>query len=270
MENNNIQLSDENKSEKQKFQESLKVSKTNSDAGEALEKYMDKIIISILKGEITAKQASVDTGYDRETIRRKINEFVFKNNLFIKEYIQYLNKSGRDYSGINFKGLIIQMMKLNISQSEMAIRSGIPPRTVSRELEKIGKSTQENDRILYEIAKRYSENKMKRIIMSTREIERLEEYLDQLFGEVPIIEEDAKSKEELEIERLTEFLTQVDKYQNEGMTIKDIAKKMQVGVSTIRRNRLRLEALKELRKVRMMDSDVSDNNEEPNGSEEKE
>lgn len=211
---------------------------------------MKSIVMQILKGEMTAEQAKTQYQIDRETIRRKINEFVQEDSNFLREYVDYQNRKGYDYGKINFKGLIIYIIRNDLSQSEAAKDLNIPSRTISRELEKLGESEEEKDIKLYEIAKICAERKMKRIPLNEFEKALYTRLLDEMFGDVPVIDIELKSKTELEIERLEEFMKEVQYLQGQGKTAKQIVSEMHTSISTIRRNRLKLEELKNLSQMR--------------------
>jgi len=225
--------------EAEKFRDRLKCNMVNSTTID-LDDKIKTIVIRILKGELSAKQAEKEYHIDRETIRRKINQFVQEDESLLVEYIEYLKKSGEDYSGINFKGLIISMIKQNLSQSQMAKRYKIPARTISRELEKLSQSKDEKDSKLYKIAKNYSRKKMLRERIPESEIELYATTLDEMFGEIEVVRIDEPSKDDAEICRLEKFLAQVEEYRAQKMTAQEIATKMGVTISTIRRNRLKL------------------------------
>lgn len=236
------------KDEAEAFRARLKYNQANSSTID-LDDKMKGIVTSILKGDITAKKASEVYHIDRETIKRKINEFIKEDSSLFRQYIEYLEKSGRDYTSINFRGLLVQMIRNNMSQSEMAQEYGIPARTVSRELEKIGKSEAEEDKKLFNIAKIYADKKMRREKLSVYEIDLYTKILDEEFGEIAIIEPDAISKDDIEIQKLEEFVREAEEYQHNGMTIQQVADKMNVGISTIRRHKLKLEELRKKKEI---------------------
>ncbi|MGN1327536.1 MAG: hypothetical protein ACI4VQ_05645, partial [Clostridia bacterium] len=72
-----------------------------------LEGQVKEIVIRILKGEISARQASEQYGIDRETLRRKVEELANSSPEYIQYYIRYKSKRG-DFSGINFRRLFIE------------------------------------------------------------------------------------------------------------------------------------------------------------------
>ena len=232
----------------QAFREQLRHNKGNS-ATVVLDERIKIMVKRILRGEISAKQAEIEYQIDRETIRRKIHQLIQEDKSLLAEYMEYLKKSGNDYSRINFRGLIIFMIRQNLSQSQIAAQYNIPARTVSRELEKIGLSDDEKDRKLYQIAKGYAKKKMRREIISDKEAQKYAITLNELFGEVEIIKIDESSKDEKEIIELEKFVAEVEKNKARGMTMKEIASTMGVSISAIRRKELKLLELKTKRDI---------------------
>lgn len=230
------------------FREQLRHNKGNS-ATVVLDERIKTMVKRILRGEISAKQAEIEYQIDRETIRRKIHQLIQEDKSLLAEYVEYLKKSGNDYSRINFRGLIIFMIRQNLSQSQIAAKYDIPARTVSRELEKIGQSDDEKDRKLYEIAKGYAKMKMRREIIAEGETLSYATTLDELFGEVEIIKIDEPSKDEKETYELEKFVAEVEQNKARGMTMKEIASAMGVSISAIRRKELKLSELKTKRNI---------------------
>lgn len=230
------------KTESELFRERMKLNRKSSEI--PLDEQIEEMVISILKGEITAKEASSKYHIDTETIRRKINEFVQKDKRYLKLYFQYHSKSAIDYKNINFRGLIVHMIRNDMSQSEVAEEYQIPARTISREVEKLSESKDEKDEKLYNIAKICADKKMKKQSLSKYEVDLYNKMLDELFPDISVININSKSQTELEIERLEAFLKQVEDYHTQGMTAEQIAEKMETSISTIRRNKLKLEEMK--------------------------
>lgn len=182
----------------------------------------------ILNGEITVKEVEEQYHIDKETIRSKINE----------------------YGQLNFKGIIIYMIKEGLSQSEVARKFNISHEVISKEVEKLRKSEDPKDIKLYEIAKAYAVKKMKKIPLTSSEILLYTSLLDEMFGEIPVIDISEKSKKDLEIERLEEFMRQVQLFSAQGLTAEQVAKQMHTSIKTIRRNKLKLEKLNNIRRNR--------------------
>lgn len=211
-----------------------------------LDEKVKGIIIQILKGEISARQASEMYGIDRETLRRKAEELANSSPEYIQYYIRYKSKRG-DFSGINFRRLFIEMIENGMSQTEIAEKYEIPARTMSRELEKIGKSEDEYDEKLYNIAKIYAEKMMRRQNFTEYEKRLYYRILNEVKENSQFISIENEPTEEIRFRELQEFKAEVKQLENQGMTRQQIAKKLGIGVSTIRRRLLELEEQEGLR-----------------------
>lgn len=201
------------------------------------ENQIKAIFEAILDGRTGIVEASTKLGIHKQTLHEKLIEYVnSSNNIEIKKkYIEYQQQRNPDYSFINFKALFIEMIEKNESQSQIASEYDIPARTVSRELEKLKK--EEEYMILYEMAKEFSYRKMQR-----REFSQYEKILMmsslQNYDEGPVIVNNSIPKEEREYKRAKELL---EKAENMGGFQTEIAKKLGVGVSTLRRARKKVE-----------------------------
>ena len=209
-----------------------------------LDKNMENMVIAILNGKITETQAHELYHIDRETIRRNIHALAQREPKYLEAYLKYCNKSKIYYANINFKGLIVHMLKNDMSQSEMAEKYGISPRKISREIAKLSKSSDSRDITLYKLAKICADKKMKKEDLTEKELIQYRELLDSLFPDIKIIEEGSKSDIEREIEQLEGFCDEVQEYKAKGMTQEEIAKAMKTSISTIRRKKLKLKELK--------------------------
>ncbi len=198
---------------------------------------LKRICELILDGKLGIIDASIRLGMHKQTFHEKLIEYInTSNDMELKrKYIKYEEERNSDYSFINFKALFIQMIKDDVGQSEMAREYCIPARTISRELEKIRK--EEGYEILYEMTKELSNRKMCRKPFSTYERLLMCANIES-YDEGPVIINNFISKEEREYKRAKELLEKVAKMQG---TKEEIAKKIGVGVSTIRRARKRIE-----------------------------
>lgn len=210
-----------------------------------LEESLKEAIIKVLKGEMSAKQASKEYGINSETLRRKAEELANASPEYIKYYIEYKGKRG-DYSGINFRRVIIEMIENNMTQIEIAGKYGIPIRTVSRELEKIGKSQDEQDKKLYRTAKMYAEKKEKHQEISLYEQKTFGEFFEELKQKNKFVVLGQESDSEKRKRELIEFTQKVNELKKSGMTNEQIAKQLGVGISTIRRRTLELKEIREI------------------------
>ena len=198
---------------------------------------LKRICELILEGKLGIVDASIRLGIHKQTFHEKIIEYInSSNDMELKrKYIRYEEERNPDYSFINFKALFIQMIKDDVGQSEIAREYGIPARTVSRELEKIKK--EEEYEVLYEMTKELSKRKMYRQEFSAYERLLMCASIEN-YDEGPVIINNSISKEEREYRRAKELLEKVSKMQG---TKEEIAKKLEIGVSTIRRAKKRIE-----------------------------
>lgn len=190
----------------------------------------------ILEGKLGIVDASIRLGIHKQTFHEKLIEYInTSNDMELKrKYIRYEEERNPDYSFINFKALFIQMIKDDIGQSEIAREYGIPARTVSRELEKIKK--EEGYEVLYEMTKELSKRKMYRQEFSSYERLLMCASIENYY-EGPVIINNSISKEEREYKRAKKLLEKVSKMTG---TKEEIAKKLGIGVSTIRRANKRI------------------------------
>lgn len=230
--------------ESKELQRILESNKKESTTVE-LEESLKEAIIKVLKGEMSAKQASKEYGINSETLRRKAEELANASPEYIKYYIEYKGKRG-DYSGINFRRVIIEMIENNMTQIEIAGKYGIPIRTVSRELEKIGKSQDEQDKKLYRTAKMYAEKKEKHQEISLYEQKTFGEFFEELKQKNKFVVLGQESDSEKRKRELIEFTQKVNELKKSGMTNEQIAKQLGVGISTIRRRTLELKEIREI------------------------
>ncbi len=191
----------------------------------------------ILDGKLGIVDASIRLGIHKQTLHEKLIEYInTSNDIELKrKYIKYEEKRNPDYSFINFKALFIQMVKDDVGQSEMAREYCIPARTISRELDKI--KEEEGYEVLYEMTKEVSKRKMCRQKFSTYERVLMCANIEN-YDEGPVIINNSISKEEREYKRAKELLEKVSKMQG---TKEEIARKLGIGVSTIRRAKKRID-----------------------------
>jgi hypothetical protein len=188
----------------------------------------------ILDGKLGIVDASIRLGIHKQTLHEKLIEYInTSNDIELKrKYIKYEEKRNPDYSFINFKALFIQMVKDDVGQSEMAREYCIPARTISRELDKI--KEEEGYEVLYEMTKEVSKRKMCRQKFSTYERVLMCANIEN-YDEGPVIINNSISKE---YKRAKELLEKVSKMQG---TKEEIARKLGIGVSTIRRAKKRID-----------------------------
>ncbi len=226
----------------------LKDNKDNSSTID-LEGNVKEAVIRILKGEISIRQASKDYKIDRETLMRKTEELANASPEYVKYYIQYKAKRG-DYSGINFRRLIIEMIENGISQTVIAKEYGIPVRTMSRELQKLEKSDDKRDIKLFDIAKIYAEKMIRHEELSVYEQRLYGSSIEELKQDTKFTAINIESNEEKRNKELQDFKLKVQELRAKGMTNVQIANELGVGVSTIRRRMLEVTSKQNLQKMK--------------------
>jgi len=176
---------------------------------------------------------------DPLTFKERMVEYInASNNIKLKQrYIRYeANKSG-NYSHINFKALFIEMIRHELSQTEISEMYNIPKRTVSRELAKLENNEKYEE--IYFIAKElssrqiYRGNSKKKCEKLFSEFERrLIDITLRSFGHQEVIIGNPKTEAQIRYEKAKKLLEDVA---NTNLTHQEAAKKLGVSVSTIRR-----------------------------------
>ena len=139
------------------------------------------------------------------------------------------------------------MIEDEASQTDMATKYGIPPRTISRELAKL--ENDEEYKPIYEIAKVLSKRKMQKANAKydTSLFEPLERILIQTtlenYDEGEVIISSQKTEAEKKYEKAKSLLAQVNEL---GTTQKEAAKQLGVSISTIRRASITVQSYEKL------------------------
>lgn len=229
----------EGSNERKKLEEILKKHKSELQKKNLNEKELRKIIEGLISGEIKSKSEALQMLdgkiYDILTLTEKMTEYVNNSNdkTLQAGYIGYLAKKNPDYSNINFKALIIEMIYGQYSQTEIAEIYNIPARTVSREVAKLEKDEAYHE--LYSVAKELAIRKIKqgknKKIFTDFEWRLIESQLED-YDEGAIIIENAKSAEVKKYEKSKKILNDVEKT---GLNQKEAAEKLGISISSIRR-----------------------------------
>lgn len=229
-----------------KFLAALKKNKKNSTGIVISKEVIKGISQRLCDREITIKEAAATINIDEETLKEKIFQFLNdpENVGLAKRYITYQATIHPDYSHINFKALIVQMMKDDVTQTQIAAEYGIPARTISREIEKLKNETEYE--LLYKICKEYSYRKMQKKPFSQFELLLLHKVIDEYDNGEPIIVEGGKDKRRLKYEEAKKVLNMAAKING---TEKEKAKKLGVSVSTLRRYRIFVEQYEREREI---------------------
>lgn len=230
---------------REEFEQRLAHNKESSKI-EMPEEDVRKAFFMLVNGEKGLKDLASELGVYYQTLREKIIEFVnnSQDEEIKRRYVEYKQKTNPDYSFINFKALVIEMIQEDISQSEIARRYGIPPRTVSRELERL--KDDEYYQSLYRIGKEHSERKMKRKPFTSFETYLVNNTLSG-FDEGEVIIDDSIPKAKQEYLKQKKILEEADSMEG---TNKDKAKALGISVSTLRRMRIKVAEYEKLEEQR--------------------
>ena len=250
------QIFPEGSEQREKLERVLSYNKSELQKKAIDEKRLSTIIKGLLTGNIPtlneAKSLYLKKGekIDLQTFKENIVEYINSSNddELKREYIEYEARRHPDYSHINFKALFIEMISEEASQTDMATKYGIPPRTISRELAKL--ENDEEYKPIYEIAKELAKRKMQKANAKydTSLFEPLERILIQTtlenYDEGEVIISNPKTEAEKKYEKAKSLLEQVE--QLHAPTIKEAAGELGISISTIRRAGKTVEAYEKL------------------------
>ena len=215
-----------------------------------------RIVEGLVNGTISTKAEALaimeqeGVKLDISTLREKIASFL--NNVASSDlrraYIEYEANLNKNYNHINFKALIIEMIRTESTQTEMAQEFGIPARTVSRELAKLEKEEEYYE--LYNIAKELAHRQIevgnckkgnRYHIFSTFEKKLIEDILSN-FDEGEIIVGNPKSELQIKYEKAKKLLEEV---KETGLGQKAAAQKLGSSISSIRRAKVTVKQYEE-------------------------
>lgn len=225
----------ENEEELKLFDKVLEHNKATSRKVE--DKTLEVAVEQIVFGQRTIKDVSEELKMDKETFRYKMMNALNKNKRLLIAYIDKESKRRPDYSFINFRALLLEMIKSGKTQSEIGNEYGIPARRISREVDKLTKE----DEPLKDACKMQAEMSWRRLKeneLTALEIRTLKRALDfyENIDVGPIILEDAKTHQELEEEKMNKILELADSVEG---TNAEKAKAAGVSVSTLRRIKIK-------------------------------
>ena len=210
--------------------------------------------------EITLEEARKILGVkDKETLRTKFLEYAESSNdeKIRNLYKKYIESQAQDYSHINFRLLAIKMVRLGENKTDLANKLGISPRTVSREFEKF---KNDDNLSFYNFLKLYNEAMMTKRRFSAYELRVqnifLDEYEREHYSELYGVR---KTKEEERIE-LEEFYVREEERlkKTKGLTQQQIAERLGISVSSLRRARINVKKRKVLEQAENSPRDDED------------
>lgn len=220
------------------FEAAVKKNKANSTEVVISDEVLENTCLDLCYRRNNLRAIAARIHVDEGTLREKLFQYLSRpeNTELARKYISYQADIHPDYSHINFKALIVEMIKQDMSQSQIALEYGIPPRTIGREIEKL--KQEEGYQKLYEICKEYSYRKMQRKSFSQLEQLLLRDVVDKYRDEGPIIVEGGKDKRRIQYDKARKNVEEADKIEG---TEAEKAKALGIGISTLRRNRIFVE-----------------------------
>ena len=230
----------------QAFEQAVRNNKINSTEVTIPEETLRQVCLDICDKKECLRAIATRLKVDEETLRTKLFTFLSKEEHLVlaRKYIAYQATLHPDYSYINFKALIIEMMKTNQSQSQIAEEYGIPARTLSREIEKL--KQEEGYERLYDICKEYSYRKMKRKPFTEFEQLLMQTVIEEYSEEGSIIIEGGSNKKKMQYERAKQNVEKADKING---TEQERAKALGISISTLRRNRIYVEKYEKAQEI---------------------
>ena len=233
-------------SKKENFLKRLHFNKGNNSNKEIDEVIMTNIRLYLL-GKITIQDASAICRLNEETFKNKVFEKISQSSVLLELYLRN-GANKRDYSQLNTKLIIINMLKNDMSQSEMSRTLGIPGRTISGWVNKLPEEDE-----LRKWAKEAAYRANCGVKLTQIELEYFNLKLDRYIEENDIKQQpiDTRSLEERELEKVEKFLEEVYRLESETnnagkkkYTRKEIMKMLNVGNSAIRRAEIKRDNLK--------------------------
>ena len=222
----------------QAFEQAIRDNKANSTQVTIPDEILKQVCLDVCYKKDNIRAIATRMKVDEDTLKEKIFQILSKPEHLVlaRKYIEYQAMLHPDYSYINFKALIVEMMKNNQSQSQIAEEYGIPARTLSREIEKL--KQEEGYERLYDICKEYSYRKMKRKPFTEFEQLLMQAVVEEYSDEGPILVDGGINKRKMQYEKAKKNIELANNIQG---TEKDKAEALGISVSTLRRNKIFVE-----------------------------
>lgn len=240
------QYLENDKDKRETFLKRLHYNKTQNTAKEIDDVIMKNIKLFIL-GKINIQDASKECGIEEETFKNKVFEILEQDSALLELYLRN-GANKRDYSQVNTRLIIINMLRNDMTQTEISRNLEIPTRTISGWVNKLPEDDE-----LKAWAKEAAVRARHAIKLSPSQLKDLNIELDRYVEENNITqaELDTRSLEERQLEKIEEFLSEVYKLEEETddngkkiYTRKDIMRKLGVGMSAIRRAEIKRDNLR--------------------------
>lgn len=205
------------------------------------------LLIECMRGNITKKEVMERTGIgDKGTVEIKIQQLVAQNPELTELYKRYLERkrklSRKEY---DFKAEAIQMLRMDLSQTEMAAIIGVPVRTFSTKMKELQKANKDNQ--LGTLLEEHFSRKMRRQKQTAEKYFLMCVALDEYEKEHPVGNARYDQRDPLEIRR--EYLQKVVSLVENGRGTKATPEEStggSVSESYLRKCRAELEALEKI------------------------
>lgn len=228
------------------FKESLKVEREKS--GEIIiTESLRNLLIELMKGKISKKEVMEKTHIgDKGTVELKIQQIVAQTPELEPLYMEYISRKNSDFLGYEFRAEAIEMLRMDLSQTDMAKRLGINRRAFSTKMQQLQEKNSDN--ALGILLKAHSFRKERRKQLTAEEAVAMHMALDKYEEQYPIgtSRYDERSPLEIRRERLQSVLSLVEGLIQEGATRKELDERGIISESNYRKYKLELDALSKI------------------------
>ena len=228
------------------FKESLKVEREKS--GEIIiTDSLRNLLIELMRGNISKKEVMEKSGIgDKGTVELKIQTIVGQNPELQPLYNEYLSRKCKNFEGYEFRAEAIEMLRMDLSQTDMAKRLGINRRVFSTKMQQLQEKNSDN--ALGILLKAHSFRKERRKRLTAEEAVAMHMALDKYEEQYPIgtSRYDERSQLEIRRERLQSVLSLVEGLRQEGATLKELDERGIISESNYRKYKLELDALSKI------------------------
>lgn len=157
------------------FNTVLKITKEKTSSVNIENQKLEKYIFEYLSGKKTLKQVEKELGIHYQTFKKLMLKYISDNEILTQMYNNKQNQRA-DYSNVDFKKIIIEMLQSKSTQREMEDKYELTPKTLSK---KIANLHDTEDEMLYRACKILSESRMNKNILNSNEIDFIDEVVEK-------------------------------------------------------------------------------------------
>lgn len=228
------------------FKESLKVEREKS--GEIIiTESLRKLLIELMRGNISKKEVMEKTGIgDKGTVELKIQTIVAQNPELQPLYDEYFSRKSKNFDGYEFRAEAIEMLRMDLSQTDMAKRLGVSRRAFSTKIQQLQEKNSDN--ALGALLKAHSFRKERKRRLTAEEAVAMHMALDKYEEQYPIGTTRYEERSPLEVRRehLQSVLSLIQGLRQEGVTLKELDERKIISESNYRKYKLELDALSKI------------------------